>query len=370
MSTTKAQEKVLKYDFKRSISFVRIDSSYKAQSTIIEYNDFLVVIELPGIENNRYRQQGLSVETKKGQELFDFLQKYYGKPVKYVLSSHSHIHTLSGAIPFLKSGSHIITTTENWNTSVKQGLIEENDVKKYANQIIKVDRDTTVLKTSTYPIKLLYLDSANYYYTPTKDYLMFYFEKDLTLHASCVAWIKDLNYNEVKMFTYNSRLDGLLRVIQDKSIEVNSIIRLEHNTMGNPKKVQYVYSYENIKNMMEISMTSNEMIEHFININEILLVEKQDSIIKQAISQQLHPNLLSIAAYENLKTKNYSKAIKLAILLNVYFPGSPKYMNTLGECHYVAGNIDEAIYYDNYLQNFSDEYGIKLWEKRKWDIED
>ncbi len=196
---------------------------------------------------------------------------------------------------------------------------------------------------------------------------MFYLEEDKTLHASCVAWIKDLDYDKVTQFTYNSRLEGLLRVIDDKELKVKNIIRLAHTTPNNPRDVKYVYSKREIHNFIKNGMSPDKMIEHFTNIDEQALSNRKDSIIAQAISQQLHANLLRLAAYENLKLQNYSKAIKLAELLNLYYPGITKYMNVIGECHFVSGNMAKAIYYDNHIQKFTNKYGLEQWKKREWD---
>jgi hypothetical protein len=366
-SSVLAQENVIRKDYKKNIFFIRLDSTYKAQSTIIEYDDFLVMLELPAIEKSTYRKKGLSKETEQGQILLDYLTVQFDKPVKYIFCSHSHLHTLSGVLPFLQNDSKIITTPDNWQTSIKNGILNPEDIDKYSTNIITVDKDTTFLKNSDYPIDLVYLDSSDVYYTPTDDYLMFYLKKDKILHASCEAWIKDIDYKGLEIYTYNNRLDGLFRAIEAKNIEPKSIIRLEHNTLNNPKDVEYAFSVKEIKQTMANAVSTSEMINYFINIDVNILIESRDSLINIAIAQQLHPNLIRIAALENLKAKEYPKALNLAIFLNLYFPGSPKYIDVLGECYFNSGDYEKALYYDNHLHNFSDNYGIDKWKNRKWD---
>ena len=367
VSSTLAQENIIRKDYNKNISFIRLDSTYKAQSTVIEYDDFLILLELPAIEKTLYRKKGLSKETEQGQIFLDYLAAQFDKPLKYIFCSHSHLHTLSGILPFLQAECKIVTTSKNWETSVKNGILDSEYIERYSPNIVTVENDTTFLKNSKYPIDLVYLDSTDVYYTPTDDYLMFYLKKDKILHASCVAWIKDLDYNNLEIYTYNDRLDGLFRAIEAKKLKPKSIIRLEHNTLNNPKDVEYAFPVKEIKDIMAKAITSKDMIEHYINIDENILIKSQDSLINQAITQQLHPNLIRIAALENLKTENYSKALKLAIFLNLYFPGSPKYIDVLGECYFASGDLEKAIYYDNHLHKFSDRYGLEQWKKRKWE---
>jgi len=369
LTPSQAQHQCLSQSLYKNVSAVRIDSTCKAQATVIEYSTFLVVLECPAIESSAHRKAGNGKETERGQLLFDHLQERYAKPVRYVLCSHGHAHTLSGVLPFLEAGAQIACTSEAWDASIKAGLLAEHDVEKYAAQLLKLDKDTTLLADTNYPIDLLYLDSTDYYYTPTDDYLMFYLRKDRALHASCVAWIKDLDYSRVDFFTYNGRLDGLLRVIEDKAIEVIDVIRLEHTFYNQPQQVQYKFTLDHIHHLIETGKTGREMITHLANMSASLLVNKQDSIIRQCILQQLHPNLLRLAAYDNLKPGNHSKALQLAVILNIYSPGSPKYLNALGECHYVAGNTDEAIYYNARLKRLAGGYGMAQWAEKSWQDE-
>lgn len=362
-SSVLAQENVIRTNYKKNISFIRIDSTYKAQSTVIEYDNFLVLLELPAIEKSLYRKKGLDKETEQGQILLDYLTAQFDKPVKYVFSSHSHLHTLSGVLPFLQTDSKIVTTTDNWETCVRNGILSSEQIGKYSSNIITIDKDTIFFKNSDYPIDLVYLDSSDVYYTPTDDYLMFYLEKDKILHASCAAWIKDIDYKKLKKYTYNSRLDGLFRAIEAKDLNPRTIIRLEHNTLNNPINVEYAFSVKEIKRTMSKAITTGELKEH---LSKVILSEPYDSLINYAIASQLHPNLIRLAALQNLEVKQYDVAIKLATFLNLYFPGSPRYIDVLGECYFASGNIEKALYYDNHLYKFSDNYGIANWKKRKW----
>jgi tetratricopeptide (TPR) repeat protein len=363
-SSVLAQGNVIEKNYKKNISFIRLDSTYKAQSTVIEYDNFLVLLELPAIEKSLYRKNGLDKETEQGQILLDYLKAKFDKPVKYVFSSHSHLHTLSGILPFLQTDSKIVTTTHNWETCVRNRILSSEQIGEYLSNIITVDKDTTFFKNSDYPIELVYLDSSDVYYTPTDDYLMFYLKKDKILHASCTAWIKDIDYKKLKNYTYNSRLDGLFRAIKAKDLNPKTIIRLEHNTLNNPNNVEYAFSVKEIKQTMSKAITTEELKEH---LSKIVLTESYDSLINYAITIQLHPNLIRITALQNLEEKRYAVAIKLATFLNLYFPGSPRYIDVLGECYFASGDYEKALYYDNHLHNFSENYGIDNWKNRKWD---
>ncbi len=162
-SSITGQENLIRKKYKKNISFIRIDSTYNAQSTIIEYDDFLVLLELPSIENSNYRKKGLTAETKQGELVLNYLQKEYKKPVKYIFCSHWHLHTLSGILPYLESNCQLITTSKSWKRSVDKGVLNPDDLEKYRSRVIKVDKDTTFLSNSNYPIRLVYLNSPDHY---------------------------------------------------------------------------------------------------------------------------------------------------------------------------------------------------------------
>jgi mRNA degradation ribonuclease J1/J2 len=125
---TKAQSNLIinKYE---NISFVSLDTLGKNQCTIIEYNDFIVIIELP-IAEWELTDNG----TSKVELFASFLnENFTNKPVKYILCSHWHLHSLSSIDYFIEKGAKVIVTTNNWNESTKRKLISSENIKKRWN---------------------------------------------------------------------------------------------------------------------------------------------------------------------------------------------------------------------------------------------
>ena len=96
-----------------SISFVRTDSSSVSQSTVLEYADFVVLLELPAVESAIRKEKNFKKETEAGNKFLTFIESYYKKPVRFVLVSHWHSHSISGVIPFLEKGVTFHITSYN-----------------------------------------------------------------------------------------------------------------------------------------------------------------------------------------------------------------------------------------------------------------
>ena len=125
--------------FSKEISFVRTDTAHGSQSTVIEYPKFLVVIELPMIDEGGGRSTNLVEDIPKAERFLNYLKKEYNnKPIKYVLSSHWHLHSLSGITPFFNEGAILVAAKTNWEYSNKNGLFGKTDTKAFENQMIQL----------------------------------------------------------------------------------------------------------------------------------------------------------------------------------------------------------------------------------------
>ncbi|MCY7363297.1 MAG: hypothetical protein LH629_14710 [Ignavibacteria bacterium] len=88
-------------NYENNIFFITMDTSHSSQTTVIEYPEFLVLIELPFIDEGAGKSTDLSEDIERAEEFIKFLNdKFKNKPVKFVMSSHWHLHSLSGITPF------------------------------------------------------------------------------------------------------------------------------------------------------------------------------------------------------------------------------------------------------------------------------
>ena len=141
--------------FSKEISFVRTDTAHGSQSTVIEYPKFLVVIELPMIDEGGGRSTNLVEDIPKAERFLNYLKKEYNnKPIKYILSSQWHLHSLSGITPFFNEGAVLVAAKTNWEYSNKNGLFGKTNKKAFENQVMQISKDTTILNNTNFPISV------------------------------------------------------------------------------------------------------------------------------------------------------------------------------------------------------------------------
>ncbi len=357
-----SQNKFVKIRHNNHIDFIKLDSTQRSHTTVVEYNNFLILCELPLRQSSV--KDGLEQEIQNAKELLEFLKETYNKPVNYIISSHWHGHSLSGIQPFLQKGAKIITTNHNWNKAVEKGVLPVEDKNKYNSQIITIDKDSLILSETSYPIRLAVMDTT-YDMKPTDDYMMPYFIKDSILFISCMGAIKDIDYKKVTVFTYSSRLTDIARLVKEKQLPVREVIRLSYSSSCQPAGCAYAFPYSSIEWMLENGESPDETIESMSKMDEQVLIKSQDSILQAAIARQMHSNLFRLVSEKCLENKQYDKAIIFAKLLNLYYPGAAYYLNTLGKCYYLKGDIATAKYYHLIIRKKTDKYGMEEWQRLK-----
>lgn len=357
---TKAQNSFVQLKHNDKVTFIKLDSLQQKHTTVIEYDKFLILCELPLITKSGIKN--LEHETENGKALLNYLQKEYHKPIKYILSSHWHKHSLSGIIPFLENGTKIITTSYNWEKALKNKVLLTEDSRKYNSKIVKINKDSLLLEDSEYPILLTVMDTT-YHNKPTDDYIFPYFVKDKELFVSCMGAIKDIDYNKVKVFTYSSRLTDIIKLVEEKKLQVEQIIRLSFSKRCLPLGCSFVFPYKEIKQMVAKGESMEETIKRMESIRLNTLKLKQDSILLDAIAKQMPSSIFKVLAYNYLEKKEYEEAIIYAKLLNLYYPGIASYINTLGECYYRKGDFETARHYHFVVRKKTEKYGWEEWEK-------
>lgn len=352
--------------YAEKISFIRMDSVQSSQSTVIEYDKFLVVIELPFLDYGADKTTGFKEDLDKAKSMLLYLKQKYNKPVKYVLSSHWHLHSLSGITPFLDQGAMLVTAQSNWDYSVQNGLLGDQPAEKYREKVIGLTKDTTLLTQTKMPISVVYMDST-YQYKPTRDFLFFYLPKIKTLHASCMCALQEIDFSKRKNYKYSDRLTDLKKAIIEKKLEVNDIIKLGRFEHTKEKYYPPVFTKEYLNAFMRNGQAMAEAVKSFTKLEEKYILQKQDSLMASAIQQKISPNLLNNVVYACLKDKAFGKAIIYAKLLNLYSPGDPYYLDTLGEAYFASGDITTAAFYAEAILKIDPKFstGLETWEAKK-----
>lgn len=354
--------------YSSQISFVVMDTIHGAQTTIIEYPDFLVLIEMPLIDEGGSKTKNLQEDAIGAGQFLNFLNNHFPKkPVKYILSSHWHQHSLSGVSPFIKNGTKIITTRRNWNYAVANDLIAKEQINAAGSHVIFISSDSLLLAKSENPIKVLLLDST-YSHKPTKEYLFFYLTKQEYLHGSCMAAVgaQDFNKPEGK-YIYNERLIDFHRAITERKLKVSKVIRLGREHFKNGTFEPGIYAYTDVEKYILNGSSTDLVLVPFRKLTTEILTLKTDSIILSMIENGIPPNMINQFVYECIAVKQYEKAVLFARILNVYQPGNYDYIDTMGEAYYYHGDLQIAKRISNLLFKYDPNWsaGYEVWEKNK-----
>lgn len=365
-----AQEKSSFYYWKYNseMAFVGMDSIHDSQSTVIEYPNFLVLVELPFIDAGGGKSINLKEDVPKAEAFLQFLkEKYPNKPVKYVLSSHWHLHSLSGISPFFKAGAQLVAAKSNWEYSKREGLLGDSNQQAFDKNVIQVQGDTVLLAKSKYPIQVLFLDSS-YSHKPTRDYLFFYFPQSKILHASCMGAIYQADLQSSQKHLYSDRLIDAQTAISTKKIDMQQLVVLSAD--WDPAEHAYeppVFTQAYFQQFIGAGRPFSEAINQYSQKSLQELQEKKSALLTELMAEHIPAGLVNSLVYRCIAGKEYEKAVLWAELLNLYQIGNPNFVDTMGEAYYFAGYTALAERCNAWLfqhdKNF--EAGLKSWEANK-----
>jgi hypothetical protein len=367
-SLAQTNEQFSRTTFSKDVSFIRTDTTHGSQTTVVEYPKFLVIIELPMLDDGANRSTNLVEDIPKAERFLNYLRKEYNdKPIKYVMSSHWHLHSLSGITPFFHQGARLVVAKTNWEYSVKNGLFGTSDTKVLEKQVVQVTKDTTILSETNFPISVLFLDNT-YTNKPTKDYLFFYMPKNKCIHASCMCAVPEIDFKQRPEFFYNDRVTDLEKAIKARNLEVENIFKLT----AEYDKDQKTYKMPAINNLYfgEFKQRGKPLasiINKLASYEMDYLEARKDSILHYLITKKISPTIVNSTVYACIKSKDFPRAIQWAQILNLYQIGEVNFMDTLGEAYYYAGNLIMAQRISNQLAVLDKKLSnqMKVWEQAK-----
>ncbi len=350
--------------FSKEISFIRTDSSHGSYSTVIEYSEFLVVIELPMINAGGGVVKNLKQDLAKAERFLAFLEnEYREKPVKYVLSSHWHLHSLSGITSFFKRGAKLVTAKTNWEYSITNGLL--NDKDHYNENIIESTQDTTLLAETVFPISVIFLNDS-YKNKPTRDYLFFYFPANKALHASCMCALNDIDFSLNPEFIYNNRIIDLEKTIKTHNLNIEYLFKLtgEPGTEKNTYKLPW-FSADYFNEFLKRGKPADVIIKNLSEVRLDSLTLNKDNVLSYLIDKNIPGSLINALVYNFIKDKQYDKAVQWSQILNLYHIGNSDFLDTMGEAYYNAGNITMAQLISNQLVKLKPDFKnqFKIWKE-------
>lgn len=339
------------------IYFMYYDSS-NSKSTIVEFEDFIVLIEAP-VKDQGGNATVLIEHEQAGEKIMRTLTAYFkGKQLKYFLHSHWHPHSVSTINPFLNNGVNIVSTESNFNVIKK--FIDTTGIAGYREKFTFVN-DSFVISDAKNKIIAYRFTKKEYPNVPTDDYLFFYLPQQNLLHCACMynKWEGEpVDGKEI----LTGREEDLYRFLSSKNIKPGYLIRLS-NEKNESNDMQPVTGLENV---MANGIKSSEIMLELMKTDQRTLDERPDEFLQSLIIKNIPPSIINSIVYSLFRTKELNKALSFARIQTLLNPSDPNAWDTYGEAYYILGNINMAEYYRKQTQKISPEFtagGVEVWQK-------
>ncbi len=344
-------------DAGNGIYFMYYDSS-NSKSTIVEFEDFIVLIEAP-VKDEGGNATELKDHSAGGEKILKTLKNHFpGKPLKYFLHSHWHPHSVSTINPFLNSGVKVISTESNFN--VIQKFIDTLSIAGYKNNFIFVNDSLGISDTKNKIIAYRFT-KKEYPNVPTDDYLFFYLPQQNMMHCACMynKWEgKPVDGKEI----LTGREEDLYRFLSAKNIKPEYLIRLsvEKNESNDMQPVTALES------VMTNGIKSSDIMKELMKTDQKTLDEKPDEFLQSLIVKNIPPSIINSIVYSLFRSKELNKALSFARIQTLLNPSDPNAWDTYGEAYYISGNNIIAEYYQKQTKKISPEFtagGVEVWQK-------
>lgn len=339
------------------IFFMYYDSS-NSKSTIVEFEDFLALIEAPVLDQGGNARE-LKDHEHGGEKILRTLNAYFNnKPLKYFLYSHWHPHSVSTVNPFLRASVKIVSTQKNYDVIKK--FIDTVTISSHSENFIFVT-DSLVIKDNKNSITAHRFTKQDFPNVPTDDYLFFYMPKQNVLHCACMynKWEGE-PVDGKEMLT--GREEDLHRFLTTKGISPDYLIRLSKEKKE-PNDMQPMHGLQNVVNN---GIKGTDIMKGFMETDQKYLDEQQDIMLQDIIKKNIPPSIINSTVYSLLRKKELKKALSFARLQTLLNPSDPNSWDTFGEVYYFLGETQLAEYYEKQSKKIDPEYangGMEVWKK-------
>ena len=342
------------------------EKKYVTKSAIVEFKNYVVLLEMPISYNNT---RHLKDFTEGGKTVLDVIKKKFpNKPLKYVISSHYHPHSISSIVPFISSGVKVVTTHKNFERL--REMIDSTTYQKYHDNIIFVEGDSMVIKDKYNTVIAYKCDKDNYPNISAPEFLYAYAPKYGYLQTSCM-------YQRLSRGTANRkemvspRVEDLDKFLKTKHITPQYLLCTETFFDG-PNGMT---AYDTMREILRIGVTFSSMQESIYNIPDNVLILKSDSVIKYMLKNNFPLYVVNKAVYAALAKHELSKALAIARLQVLFNPSDANVWDTYGEVYYIMGDKGMAKMYEwqsKQIDKTFNQGGEKGWEteladfQKKW----
>jgi hypothetical protein len=331
----------------------------KMKSTVVELADGLALLEVP-ICDEGGSAKNLRDHSEGGEKVLRTLEHHFPhKPLRYLLHSHWHPHSLSSVNPFLKKGVQIFTTKSNFD--LIRPFADSVLLARNAGNIHVVTLDSLRLGDGSNSAVIYYFQQKDFPNAPTAEYLYFYLPRYRYFHCGCMynKWEGDFfEGREIR----TGREEDLYKFLEAKHLSPAALIRL------NVDKAERngVQAFSGLQNVVRNGISGREISQPYRALSDEILTQKTDSLALQAIRSGVPPQIFNSLAYYHLGENQLSRALAFARLQAAVNPSDPNAWDSLGEVYWFLGEKEVARHFGRQAQKISPDFkdgGEVAWEK-------
>ncbi|MBN9485107.1 MAG: hypothetical protein J0H46_17270 [Bacteroidetes bacterium] len=332
---------------------------YVTKSTVVEFKDFIVLIEMP-ISTDGAGATNLTDHSAEGEVVLATLkEKFPHKPLKYVLSTHWHPHSISSVIPFISRGITVVTTKKNYKRISE--YIDSATYAKYSKYIHFVGDEEFSIKDKTNSIIGYRIDRKEYPHIPTEDFVFYYLPKYNFLHTSCMFQrFKDFRVLGKEMISV--RAEDVHQFIEAHKMSPACFITTDtwfDDGSG-------LSSGDTLTVMYQKGITMTALEDHLLQMDMSLLENNSDSVVHYVMDNGIPLSILNSAVYTCLKKHDLGKALAIARIQALVSPSTPNSWDTYGEVYWFMGDKKMAKHYEKQCKRIDKEFAVGgegSWQK-------
>lgn len=338
--------------------FMFYDSS-NTKSTIVEFDNFIALLELP-IKDEGGGARNLKDHSEGAEKALRSLKHYFpNKPLKYLIHSHWHPHSISSVKPFISKGITLVSTQANFE-KLKE-FVDTTTIAQYGKNIQFVTTDSLLIADKGNQIIAYRFKQSEFPNTPTPDYLYFYLPNYNFVHCGCMynKWNGDYVAGKEVL---TGREEDLHRFLEKKKLKPSFLIRL------NNEKVEKsgMQPYFNLDNVIKNGIKINDIAQKYLSLDEELLRNNRDSLLKELIINNIPASIFNSGVYAALGKKKLEKALIFAQYQVMLNPSDPNAWDSLGEVYYFLGEKTIAKQYEKQCRLIAPSFkngGESVWAK-------
>jgi hypothetical protein len=321
----------------------------KAKATVVELTDGLALLEAP-LSDHGATEATLVDHRVDGERLVRALaMRFPGKPLRLVLSSHWHPHSLSAIEPFVKAGATIVTTPDNLAKLREMGPLDPRSVRL-------VTEDHLALGDASQPIVAHRFTRARYPSVPTTDYLLFELRRYGIVHVGCL-YTRWAGPPVLGRELVTARAEDLDRLLRDLGVESASLLRVVDEPPGTDPR----WPRAGLAELVRTGVTSREIGERYRALPVATLRSERDRLVREAVRDGIPGSIFNGLAYEAMAAGDLPRARELATLQVLLVPGDANAWDSLGEITHAAGDPDVAARYGRHSRTLDPALGPVPW---------